>query len=73
MKKGIDRYQIVWYTINKKREGVDNMELRHYEVIMEMDGKGYVYGLYEDRKRANEIALQVKEERSVPVSVREVS
>lgn len=49
------------------------MELGHYEVVIEMDGKEYVYGIYEDRRRANEIALQVREERSVPVSVYEVS
>ena len=73
MKKDVDRYQVAWYSIDKKKEGVDNMELEHYEVVIEMDGKGYVYGIYNDRKRANEIALQVREERSVPVSVYEVS
>lgn len=49
------------------------MELRNYEVVIEVDGGEYVYGIYDDRKRANEIALQVREERSVPVSVYEVS
>lgn len=40
-----------------------------YEVVMEVDGQEYVYGIYSDRNKANEIAMIVRDERSVPVSV----
>lgn len=39
---------------------------------MIVDGTEYVYGRYEDRKRANEIAMEVRDERRVDVYVRRV-
>jgi hypothetical protein len=44
-----------------------------WEIVMEIDGEEYTYGKYSDRTRANEIAMQVRDERGVSVSVYEVS
>ena len=46
---------------------------RMWEIVMEIDGKEYTYGKYNDRTKANEIALRVRDERGVSVSVYEVS
>lgn len=40
-----------------------------FVVYMEVDGEEYIYGRYDDRDRANEIALQVKEQRQIDVYV----
>lgn len=40
-----------------------------YAVYMKVDGEEYIYGRYDDRDRANEIALQVKEQRQIDVYV----
>lgn len=40
-----------------------------YEVVMEIDGKEYVYGNYYDRNKANEVAMQIRAERNIDVSV----
>ena len=41
-----------------------------YVVYMEFYEEGrYVYGKYEDRRKANEIAMQVREERDVDTFV----
>lgn len=44
-----------------------------WEIVMEIDGQEYTYGKYSDRAKANEIAMQVRNERGVSVSVYEVS
>lgn len=44
-----------------------------WEIVMEIDGQEYTYGKYSDRTKANEIAMQVRDERGVSVSVYEVS
>ena len=36
-----------------------------FKVMMEIDGEHYTYGTYSDPCRANEIAMQVREERDV--------
>ena len=40
-----------------------------FVVYMEVDEKAYVYGRYDDRDKANEIALQVREQRQIDVYV----
>lgn len=40
-----------------------------YVIYMEVDGETYVYGRYEDGNRANEIAMQVREQRQIDVYV----
>ena len=42
-----------------------------YNVIMEVNGEEYVYGKYTDRNKANEIAMQIRDERNVDTSVYE--
>ena len=42
-----------------------------YNVIMEVNGEEYVYGKYVDRNKANEIAMQIRDERNVDTSVYE--
>lgn len=44
-----------------------------WEIVMEIDGEEYTYGKYSDRARANEIAMQVRDERGVSVSVYEAT
>ena len=44
-----------------------------WEVVIEMDGQEYVFGIYNDRNKANEIAMRVRDERRVDVSVYEVA
>lgn len=43
-----------------------------YNVVMVVDDNEYIYGTYQDRNRANEIAIQVREERDIDVFVDEV-
>ena len=43
-----------------------------FKVIMIVDNCEYAYGTYTDNNRANEIALQVREEREVDTFVEEV-
>lgn len=40
-----------------------------FVVYMEVDGEAYVYGRYTDRDKANETALQVREQRQIEVYV----
>lgn len=40
-----------------------------WNVMMEVDGKVYKYGSYEDRDRANEVAMKVRDERNIWVFV----
>ena len=42
-----------------------------YNVLMEVTGEEYVYGKYTDRNKANEIAMQIRDERNVYTSVYE--
>ena len=44
-----------------------------WKIVMEIDGEEYTYGKYSDRAKANEIAMQVRNERGISVSVREES
>lgn len=43
-----------------------------YEVVMEVDGLEYPFGFYEDQNKANEVAIKVRDERCVPVSVYQI-
>jgi hypothetical protein len=43
-----------------------------FEIIMVIDGTEYVYGRDDDNSRANEIAMQVRDERGIDVYVRGV-
>ena len=43
-----------------------------FRVMMIVDGEEYAYGTYADRNRANEIAMQVREERDIDTYVIEV-
>ena len=43
-----------------------------FRVIMSIDGSEYTYGVYDDRNRANEIAMQVSRERNICVFVEEM-
>lgn len=36
-----------------------------YRIVMEIDGIQYTYGRCEDANRANEIAMQVRDQRNV--------
>ena len=42
-----------------------------YKVIMVVDDEEYTYGTYESRNRANEVAMQVRDERGIDVYVEE--
>lgn len=44
-----------------------------WKIVMEIDGQEYTYGEYSDHAKANEIAMQVRNERGIIVSVYEVS
>lgn len=44
-----------------------------FTIYMLVGESWYVYGSYDDRKRANEIAMQVRDERGVEVWVRELT
>lgn len=46
--------------------------IKMFKVIMIVDNCEYTYGTYADNDRANEIALQVREEREVDTFVEEV-
>lgn len=41
----------------------------NYEVQMLFDGEWYGYGVWTDRNKANEIAMQVRDERNCEVRV----
>lgn len=43
-----------------------------YNVIMVIDDNEYIYGTYKDGNKANEIAMQVRDEREVAVFVDEI-
>jgi hypothetical protein len=43
-----------------------------FKVVMVFDSGNYTYGTYEDRNRANEIAMMVREERDCETYVEEV-
>lgn len=43
-----------------------------FRVMMIVDDEAYAYGTYADRNRANEIAMQVREEREIETYVEEV-
>ena len=43
-----------------------------FRIVMIVDDEAYTYGTYADRNRANEIAMQVREEREVETYVEEV-
>jgi hypothetical protein len=43
-----------------------------FEIVMVIDGIEYRYGADENRNRANEIAMAVREERNVETFVREI-
>ena len=43
-----------------------------FKVTMSIDGSEYTYGVYDDRDRANEIAMQVSRERNICVFVEEM-
>jgi hypothetical protein len=43
-----------------------------FKIVMVIDETKYVYGTYADRNRANEIAMQVREERGCDTWVQEV-
>ena len=43
-----------------------------FKVIMIIDNEEYAYGTYSDRNRANEIAMEVREQRSIDTYVTEV-
>lgn len=44
-----------------------------FTVYMLVGESWYVYGSYSDRKKANEVAMQVRDEREVQVWVRELT
>lgn len=43
-----------------------------YRVEMLVDGKWYAFGTYKNRDFANEVAMDVRETRKVPVTVIEI-
>ena len=54
-------YENLWEDIEKR-----------FKVIMIVDGEEYAYGTYNSRHRANEIAMQVRDEREIETYVKEV-
>lgn len=47
----------------------DEVTEQRYKVIMVVDDEEYVYGTYDSRNRANEIAMKVRDERDVETYV----
>lgn len=43
-----------------------------FKVMMIVDGQAYVYGTYNDRERANEIAIDLRVEREIDTYVVQV-
>lgn len=43
-----------------------------WQVILCVEDEEYVYGTYDDRNRANEIAMQVRDSRDINVVVRDI-
>ncbi len=43
-----------------------------YRVMMVVDGEAYEYGRWTDRNRANEVAMEVREERRIQTFVEEI-
>ena len=43
-----------------------------FKVWMEIEGTNYPYGTYDDRTKANEVAMEVRDERRVWVWVEEI-
>jgi hypothetical protein len=46
-------------------------DTKRYKVIMVVDDEEYVYGTYDSRDRANEVAMTVRDERDVETYVEE--
>ena len=46
--------------------------MKQYRILMYVDGAWWPYGTYSDANRANEIAMQIRDEREVDVWVKEV-
>ena len=44
-----------------------------FAVYMFVDEEWYIYGKYDDLKRANEVAMMVRDQRGVWVQVKEVA
>ena len=45
---------------------------KRFKVIMVVDDEEYTYGTYDSRNRANEVAMQVRDERGVDTYIEEV-
>ena len=44
-----------------------------FKVMMLIDGKAYEYGRWDDRNTANEVAMEVREERGLETSIEEAN
>ena len=51
--------------------GEDKQEIKKYEIMMVIDGDEFVYGADSNRDKANEIAMQIREQRNIETYVRE--
>lgn len=45
---------------------------KRFKVIMIVDDEEYTYGTYDSRNKANEVAIQVRDERDIETYVEEV-
>lgn len=45
---------------------------KRFKVIMIVDDEEYTYGTYDSRNKANEVAIQIRDEREVETYVEEV-
>ena len=59
------------YSIIKTQKGQREV-IKMFKVIMVVDNEEYTYGTYSNRDRANEIAMEVREQRSIDTYVTEV-
>lgn len=59
------------YSIIKTQKGQREV-IKMFKVIMIIDNEEYTYGTYSNRNRANEIAMEVREQRGIDTYVTEV-
>jgi hypothetical protein len=56
---------MIYYVYSKDKKEVIQM----YKIFMVVDGETYYYGADPDQRKANEIAMRVREERNVETYV----
>jgi hypothetical protein len=62
-------YENLWDNINTKHKKL--CEEKRYKVIMVVDDEEYTYGTFDSKNRANEVAMEVRDQRGVDTFVEE--